>query len=165
MNELESRQQELQARIAASDRAALDYVKTLSGFKKAYPQFAAEYAEAKGELEEAEAEAVELRKEWEYRAMRREWLKPGDEVVDEGVTCVVVIGHNAQLDWKPKDTPALFSRKDDPGDEWPEIPETIDAQHAWMKGKGGTWKGEHYVSLIDYNVWNPDQYPAGWQKQ
>ena len=28
-----------------------------------------------------------------------------------------------------------------------------------------TYKGEHYISLIDANVWAPDTYPAGWEKQ
>lgn len=45
-----------------------------------------------------------------------------------------------------------------------EIPETITADAAFSAGEKGKWKGEIYISLIDNNVWTPDQYPAGWKK-
>lgn len=44
-----------------------------------------------------------------------------------------------------------------------EIPETISAAEAFSKGEKGRWKGVVYESSIDNNVWNPDQYPAGWK--
>lgn len=45
-----------------------------------------------------------------------------------------------------------------------DIPENIAAIDAFSAGEKGRWKGEIYVSLIDNNTWNPDQYPAGWSK-
>lgn len=71
--------------------------------------------------------------------------------------------HTIQAGWTPRTTPALWVAVS--LDEWPPIPENIPAENAWMKGDKGTWEGEHYISLIDNNVWNPDQYPAGWEKQ
>ncbi|MBO4718972.1 MAG: hypothetical protein J5658_03760 [Prevotella sp.] len=70
--------------------------------------------------------------------------------------------HTSQEDWTPDKVPALFVKVS--LEEWSEIPEVITAESAWMKGQKGTWKGKHYISLIDYNVWNPDQYPAGWEE-
>lgn len=43
-----------------------------------------------------------------------------------------------------------------------EIPETISAASAFSKGELGWWNGAIYESLIDGNVWNPEQYEAGW---
>lgn len=43
------------------------------------------------------------------------------------------------------------------------IPETIAAGTAFAKDEFGWWNDVLYVSLIDNNVWNPTQYPAGWE--
>lgn len=45
------------------------------------------------------------------------------------------------------------------------IPETITAGTAFAKDELGWWKEELYKSLIDANVWTPEAYPAGWEKQ
>lgn len=44
------------------------------------------------------------------------------------------------------------------------IPETITAGLAFSKGEIGWWKDAAYESLQDNNVWNPEQFAAGWQK-
>lgn len=45
------------------------------------------------------------------------------------------------------------------------IPETITVGLAFAKGETGWWHDQIYVSLIDANVWTPEQYPAGWEKK
>lgn len=50
-------------------------------------------------------------------------------------------------------------------DEWPEFVRPTGAHDAYAKGDKVTYKGKHYVSLIDGNVWPPDEYPQGWQSQ
>lgn len=45
------------------------------------------------------------------------------------------------------------------------IPEVITAGTAFAKDECGWWKGELYKSLIPANVYTPEQYPAGWEKQ
>ena len=42
------------------------------------------------------------------------------------------------------------------------IPATITVTEAFAKGEQGWWRDEVYVSLIDSNVYTPEQYPAGW---
>ena len=42
------------------------------------------------------------------------------------------------------------------------IPETITVGTVFAKGERGWWKDKLYESLIDANVYTPDQYPAGW---
>lgn len=42
------------------------------------------------------------------------------------------------------------------------IPNVITAGTAFAKDEQGWWKDVLYVSLIDANVYTPEQYPAGW---
>lgn len=43
------------------------------------------------------------------------------------------------------------------------IPETITAATAFAKGEQGWWKDALYTSLLDANVYTPEQYLAGWE--
>lgn len=43
------------------------------------------------------------------------------------------------------------------------IPETITSGLQFAKSEQGYWKDKLYESLIDGNVWNPEQYPDGWK--
>ena len=85
----------------------------------------------------------------------------GDRLWDDGELWKVITAHDVLANWRPKDSPSLFVKVSIA--EWPEIPENIPAENAWMQGDKGTWHGQHYISLIDNNVWNPDQYPAAWE--
>lgn len=42
------------------------------------------------------------------------------------------------------------------------IPANITATEKFAKGERGWWHDEVYESLIDANVYTPEQYPAGW---
>ena len=42
------------------------------------------------------------------------------------------------------------------------IPETITVGTAFSKDEYGWWNDKLYKSLIDSNVWTPEQYPSGW---
>lgn len=44
------------------------------------------------------------------------------------------------------------------------IPETITAENPFALGERGWWKEELYESLINANVYTPEQYAAGWAK-
>lgn len=161
LNQHYSERNTILAQMSKSDRAALDYVKGLSGFKKAYPEFAADYEAAKEEMETIEQETAELRTEWITRI--GEWLAAGETIAHEGANYEVIQGHIAQLGWEPDATPALFKRLADPGDEWPEFVHPTGAHDAYHKGDKVTFEGEHYISLIDNNSWSPSEYPAGWE--
>lgn len=45
------------------------------------------------------------------------------------------------------------------------IPETITVGTAFSKGELGWWNDELYESLVDANVYTPDQYAPNWSKQ
>lgn len=42
------------------------------------------------------------------------------------------------------------------------IPETITAGTAFAKDECGWWNDVLYKSVIDANVWTPDEHPDGW---
>jgi hypothetical protein len=44
------------------------------------------------------------------------------------------------------------------------IPEVITVTTVFAKGERGWWRGAVYESLYDNNVWNPEQFAAGWAK-
>ena len=44
------------------------------------------------------------------------------------------------------------------------IPETITAENPFTKGEIAWWENERYTSLLDSNVWTPEQNPSGWEK-
>ena len=44
------------------------------------------------------------------------------------------------------------------------IPEAITVDFAFSKGDRGVWKGVVYESMQDHNVWNPEQFAAGWKR-
>lgn len=87
----------------------------------------------------------------------------GDRVKYNGLLYKCVQAHTSQDNWTPDLTPALWVRTST--DEWPEWIQPTGAQDAYNKGDKVTYKGEHYISLIDANVYSPEAYPAGWEKQ
>lgn len=44
------------------------------------------------------------------------------------------------------------------------IPEVITAGTAFMKDERGWWKDTLYKSVLDNNVWTPEQNPSGWEE-
>ena len=45
------------------------------------------------------------------------------------------------------------------------IPETFTVADAFALDELGWWKGETYKSLLNSNVYTPEQYAAGWELQ
>lgn len=163
LNELESQQLDTRARMDAVLPFVIDYVTGLTGFKNKYPEAAAAYAAAKEEAAEVEEAETELKKDWIFHL--GEFVNAGDEVVYNGKVYEVLQAHTLQADWVPDQTPALYRLKADPGDEWPEWVQPTGAHDAYAKGAKVTYKGQHYISLIDANVYSPEAYPAGWELQ
>ena len=74
----------------------------------------------------------------------------------------VVQKHTSQADWKPDATPALYTPigLDDKG--YPLWSRPTGAHDAYNTGDVVDHNGTLYQSLIDGNVYSPDEYPAGW---
>ena len=73
--------------------------------------------------------------------------------------------HTSQADWTPNAAVSLWTKAGDPAEEWPEWSAPVGAHDAYNIGDKVTFEENHYVSLINANVWSPTAYPAGWQLQ
>lgn len=89
--------------------------------------------------------------------------KKDDRVTYNGVLYKVLTDHTSQASWTPTDAPSLFVKvltSESEILEW----EQPSADNAYMKGDKVRYNGKVYESLIDNNVWKPDEYPAGWKE-
>lgn len=72
--------------------------------------------------------------------------------------------HTSQATWTPTDTPSLWAKVLIPDPEVIPDWEQPDSTNAYMKGDKVRYNGKIYESLIDNNIWSPNDYPAGWQE-
>jgi len=92
--------------------------------------------------------------------------KPGISVVADEVyqhndnLYRVIQSHTTQLDWPPEIVPALFTQVAPPG----TIPQWVQPQgahDAYPINAEVIHNGQHYISTVPSNVWEPGVY--GWQ--
>lgn len=119
---------------------------------------------ASASLEDTDAlDAVELFPLWAVGVA----YSVGERVQYDGKLYKVVQAHTSQADWTPPLVPALFTEVAKPG-EIPVWKQPTGAQDAYNKGDKvhyPTADDPVYVSTIDANVWSPEAYPQGWEKE
>ena len=76
----------------------------------------------------------------------------------------VVQAHTSQEDWKPDSTPALYTAIGLNPQGYPVWSRPTGAHDAYNTGDIVDYNGTLYKSLIDGNVWSPEEYPAGWEE-
>ena len=106
-------------------------------------------------------EAVELFPSWAVGIA----YSVGERVQYNGKLYKVVQAHTSQADWTPDVVPALFTEVAKPG-EIPVWKQPTGAHDAYNKGDKvyyPTKDDDIYESLIDANVWSPNDYPQGWK--
>lgn len=84
----------------------------------------------------------------------------GDRRQYDGLLYRCVQAHTSQTDWTPPAVPALWVRTST--EEWPEWIQPTGAHDAYEKGAKVSHNGEHWISDIDANVYEPGVY--GWSK-
>ena len=52
---------------------------------------------------------------------------------------------------------------EEPKEEYPEYIQPTGAHDAYHVGDKITYNGKKYICKLDNCVWNPDEYPAGWE--
>lgn len=75
----------------------------------------------------------------------------------------VVQGHTSQEDWKPSETPALYEPIGLNKEGFPVWSKPSGAHDAYNSGDIVDYNGTLYKSLIDGNVYSPEEHPAGWE--
>lgn len=84
----------------------------------------------------------------------------GYKVSYNGTLYKVLQAHTSQEDWTPDAAVSLFTRVDNPAEEYPEWVQPTGAQDAYAKDAKVTYNGNHWQSTCDNNVWTPGVY--GW---
>lgn len=117
---------------------------------------------ASASLSDADAiEAAELFPAWAVGVA----YSVGERVQYDGKLYKVVQAHTSQADWTPPTVPALFTEVAKPG-EIPVWKQPTGAQDAYNKGDKVWYPDVNttvYESVIDSNVWSPNDYPQGWK--
>lgn len=79
----------------------------------------------------------------------------GDRRKYNGTLYKCLTAHESQSSWTPDVSPSLWVRTDDPGEEWPEWVQPQGSTDAYMAGDKVTHNERHWISDVDYNVWEP----------
>lgn len=74
----------------------------------------------------------------------------------------VVQAHTSQADWIPGATPSLYEPIGLNKEGYPVWSKPSGAHDAYNIGDIVDYNGKLYKSLINGNVYSPDEYPAGW---
>ncbi len=92
-----------------------------------------------------------------------EYFTYGENNVGDPQLYKVVQPHTSQEDWKPDSTPSLYTPigLDEKG--YTVWSKPSGAHDAYNTGDIVDYNGTLYKSLIDGNVYSPDEYPAGWE--
>ena len=75
----------------------------------------------------------------------------------------VVQTHTSQENWEPSDTPALYEPIGLTTQGYPIWSKPSGAHDAYNTGDIVDYNGTLYKSLIDGNVYSPEEYAAGWE--
>lgn len=92
-----------------------------------------------------------------------EFLTYGKSEVGDPQLYKVVQAHTSQADWTPNTTPSLYEPIGLNSDCYPVWSKPSGAHDAYNTGDIVDYNGTLYKSLIDGNVYSPDEYPAGWE--
>lgn len=92
-----------------------------------------------------------------------DFVKYGTNGVGDVQLYKVVSTHTSQSDWTPDATPALYTPIGLNDSGYPVWSRPTGAHDAYNKGDIVDYNGALYESLIDGNVYSPDEYEAGWK--
>lgn len=92
-----------------------------------------------------------------------DYLTYGTNEVGDAQLYTVVQAHTSQEDWKPNETASLYEPIGLTEEGYPIWSKPSGAHDAYNKGDIVDYNGTLYVSLIDGNVYSPDEYSAGWE--
>lgn len=75
----------------------------------------------------------------------------------------VLQAHTSAEQWPPDSASGLYKKIGISDSGYPEWVRPLGATDAYNTGDIVSYNGELYRSVMDANVWSPDEYPAGWE--
>ena len=88
----------------------------------------------------------------------------GENSVGDPQLYKVAQEHTSQAQWTPDATPALYIPIGLDESGYPVWSKPTGSHDAYNTGDIVVYNGAKYESLIDGNVYSPDEYPQGWKK-
>ena len=79
----------------------------------------------------------------------------GDRRQYEGELYRCIQAHHSQSDWTPSEAVSLWVKIPDPAIEYPEWVQPQGAHDAYSKGAKVSHNDKHWISDIDFNVYEP----------
>lgn len=103
----------------------------------------------------------------EMKSVYPEWSASGvyavgEKALFENVLYKCLTGHTAQEDWKPGSAPSLWAKVLIPDPEVIPEWEQPESTNPYMKGDKVMHGGKVWVSVLDYNTWEPGI--SGWEE-
>lgn len=92
-----------------------------------------------------------------------EFFTYGVNAVEDPQLYKVAQDHTSQADWLPDATPALYTAIGLTAAGYPVWTRPTGAHDSYGMGDIVDYNGTLYKSLIDGNVYSPEEYPAGWE--
>lgn len=113
--------------------------------------------EIKGNISKEEKEyLVELAREHAQR--ENEYAKDFNERLEELERKVKALEDANKVEEPSEDGEEIVI------EEYPPFKQPLGGHDSYMKGDKCSENGKKFISLIDNNVWAPDEYPQGWKE-
>lgn len=128
-------------------------------FRKALQMFAASLSDDKA------MEVVSIYDAWAVGKTYAigEFVTYGENGVGDPQLYKVVQAHTSQADWTPDKSASLYSPIGLNNEGYPVWSKPTGAHDAYNSGDIVDYNGTLYKSVIDGNVYSPDEYPQGWE--
>ena len=111
--------------------------------------------------DEVALENIDVFPNWEVG----KYYEADDRVRYNEVLYKVLQAHTSQEDWTPDVAVSLFVNIANPQEEFPEWVQPTGGHDAYNKGDKVSHNEKHWESLIDANVWEPDENaPTLWEQ-
>lgn len=92
-----------------------------------------------------------------------DFLTYGENTTGDPQLYKVVQNHTSQEDWKPNENPALYEPIGLDSEGYPVWSKPSGSHDAYNIGDIVNYNGTLYKSLIDGNVYSPEEYPVAWE--
>ena len=92
-----------------------------------------------------------------------DYLTYGENDIGDPQLYKVVQAHTSQENWTPDATPSLYEPIGLNSEGYPVWSKPSGAHDAYNADDIVDYNGTLYKSLIDGNIYSPDEYPAGWE--